>query len=82
MCCGTESFLAINAKLSPEKQQRAQDFLWWLYSSETGKSFVIEKLNFIDVEFESCEKYKNRIDSIILKLRHACICDSYAYWFE
>ena len=29
----------------------------------------IEKLNFVDVEFETCEKYKNRIDSIILKLK-------------
>lgn len=29
----------------------------------------IEKLNFIDVEFENCEKYKNRISSIILKLK-------------
>ena len=28
----------------------------------------IERLNFIDVEFESLEKYKNRIDEIILKL--------------
>ena len=28
----------------------------------------IEKLNFIDVEFETVQKYKNRIDSIILKL--------------
>ena len=34
-------------KVKAKKQQRAQDFLWWLYSSETGKSFVIEKLNFI-----------------------------------
>ncbi|MBQ4646425.1 MAG: PD-(D/E)XK nuclease family protein [Candidatus Gastranaerophilales bacterium] len=29
----------------------------------------IEKLDFVDVEFESCEKYKNKIDSIILKLK-------------
>lgn len=28
----------------------------------------IEKLNFIDVDFEAALKYKNRIDSIILKL--------------
>lgn len=29
----------------------------------------IEKLDFIDINFEQCEKYKNRIDSIILKLK-------------
>ena len=29
----------------------------------------IEKLEFIDVDFENTQKYKNRIDSIILKLK-------------
>lgn len=29
----------------------------------------IEKLDFIDINFESIQKYKNRIDSIILKLK-------------
>ena len=29
----------------------------------------IEKLDFIDINFESAQKYKNRIDSIILKLK-------------
>lgn len=29
----------------------------------------IEKLDFVDIEFENNEKYKNRIDSIILKLK-------------
>ncbi|MBR5304529.1 MAG: PD-(D/E)XK nuclease family protein [Candidatus Gastranaerophilales bacterium] len=29
----------------------------------------IEKLDFIDIDFESTQKYKNRIDSIILKLK-------------
>ena len=28
----------------------------------------IEKLDFVDIDFESTQKYKNRIDSIILKL--------------
>lgn len=29
----------------------------------------IEKLDFVDINFESTQKYKNRIDSIILKLK-------------
>lgn len=29
----------------------------------------IEKLDFVDIEFENSEKYKNRIDSIISKLK-------------
>jgi len=47
LCTGTENFFAINAKASPEDQKLAEDFIYWLYSSETGKKFVIEKLNFI-----------------------------------
>ena len=31
----------------------------------------IEKLDFVDIEFESVQKYKNRIDSIILKLKES-----------
>lgn len=47
LCTGTENFFAINAKASEEDQKLAADFITWLYSSETGKKFVIEKLNFI-----------------------------------
>lgn len=44
---GTENFFSINSKASEEDQKAAADFIYWLYSSETGKKFVIEKLNFI-----------------------------------
>lgn len=47
LCIGTENFLAINKDASPEKQKAAEDFLYWLYSSKTGKDFVTNKLNFI-----------------------------------
>ena len=47
ICIGTEGYLAINKKASPEQQKAAADFLYWLYSSETGKKFVTEKLQFI-----------------------------------
>jgi len=47
LCTGTENFFSINAKATPEQQKLAADFIYWLYSSETGKKFVIEKLNFI-----------------------------------
>ena len=47
ICVGTENYLAINAKLPKEKQQAAADFLLWLYSSETGKNFVLNDLAFI-----------------------------------
>ena len=47
LCIGTENYLAVNCKVSEEKQQQALDFLEWLYTSEKGKDYVINKLNFI-----------------------------------
>ena len=47
LCVGTENYFAINAKATPEKQKMAEDFLLWLYTSETGKDLVSNELNFI-----------------------------------
>lgn len=44
---GTENFFAINKQASPEKQKLAADFIWWLFSSPTGKAFVTNDLKFI-----------------------------------
>lgn len=47
LCVGTENYLAINKNASEEQRKKAADFLYWLFSSETGKKFVTEKLDFI-----------------------------------
>lgn len=47
ICVGTENFFAINKQASPEKQKLAEDFIWWLFSSEKGKAFVTNDLKFI-----------------------------------
>lgn len=47
LCVGTENYLAINKNASEEQRKKAEDFLYWLFSSETGKKFVTEKLDFI-----------------------------------
>ena len=44
---GTENFFAINKQASAEKQKLAADFIYWLYSSPTGKAFVTNDLKFI-----------------------------------
>jgi raffinose/stachyose/melibiose transport system substrate-binding protein len=44
---GTENFFSINKQASPEKQKLAADFIYWLYSSPTGKKFVTNDLKFI-----------------------------------
>ncbi len=47
ICIGTENYLAINKNASEESQKNSLDFLEWLFSSETGKKYVTEKLGFI-----------------------------------
>lgn len=47
ICIGTENFLSINSKASVAEQRAAADFIYWLYSSEKGKSFVVNDLGFI-----------------------------------
>lgn len=47
LCIGTENYLCINRKADEATQQAAEDFLYWLFSSETGKKYVTEGLGFI-----------------------------------
>lgn len=47
ICVGTENYLAINKNATEEQQKASLAFLEWLFSSETGKKYVTEKLNFI-----------------------------------
>jgi raffinose/stachyose/melibiose transport system substrate-binding protein len=44
---GTENFFSINSQVSADKQKLAADFIYWLYSSPTGKAFVTNDLKFI-----------------------------------
>lgn len=47
LCIGTENYLAINKNASKDAQQKSLDFLYWLFSSKTGKDYVTNKLDFI-----------------------------------
>ena len=47
ICIGTENYFAINKKADSKRQKASLDFLEWLFSSETGKKYVTEKLGFI-----------------------------------
>lgn len=44
---GTENFLAINKNVSEEQQKASEDFLFWLYSSDKGKDYIVNRLGFI-----------------------------------
>ncbi len=47
LCIGTENYLAVNKNVSVEKQKASVEFLEWLFSSSTGKDYVVNKLKFI-----------------------------------
>ena len=47
LAVGTENYICINAKASEKERKLAEDFLYWLFSSETGKKYVSEYFGFI-----------------------------------
>ncbi len=47
LCIGTENYFCINKNASEKEQKLAEEFLYWLYSSDTGKKLVTEKLDYI-----------------------------------
>ncbi len=44
---GTENYFAVNKNVNEDKRKASLDFLDWLFSSETGKKYVTEKLGFM-----------------------------------
>lgn len=63
LCIGTENFICINSKASEAEQKAAADFLYWLFSSETGKKFVTEELGFI-APFDTFEQGESPDDPL------------------
>ena len=63
LCIGTENYLAINKKATPEQQKASLDFLDWLYSSKTGKKYVTEELGFI-TPFNTFEQNEQPADPL------------------
>lgn len=47
LCIGTENFMCINSKASEAEQKAAEDFMYWLFTSDKGKDYVTNKLDFI-----------------------------------
>ena len=47
ICIGTENYLAINKNATEEQQKNSLNFLEWLFSSDEGKDYVTNKLDFI-----------------------------------
>ena len=68
LCVGTENYLAINSKVSAEKQKASADFLEWLFSSDEGKRYVTEELGFISpfTTFDEDERPEDPLANQIL----------------
>ena len=47
LCIGTENFYSINSQATEAEQKAAADFIYWLYSSETGKNYITNEFGFI-----------------------------------
>lgn len=63
LCIGTENYLCINNKASENAQKEAEDFLYWLFSSETGKKYVQDELGFM-TPFETFSEKENPDDPL------------------
>ena len=69
LCIGTENYLAINKNVSEQKQKASVEFLEWLFSSETGKDYAVNKLNFISPfnTFKENERPDDPLASEVIK---------------
>lgn len=47
LCIGTENYFSINSQADEAKQKASIEFLEWLFTSDTGKKYVVEELGFI-----------------------------------
>lgn len=47
LCIGTENFYAINSQKTPAQQEIANKLIEWMYSTPTGKEYVVNKFGFI-----------------------------------
>jgi len=69
LAVGTENFYAINAMASEEEQKAAADFIYWLYSSEQGKKYVVEKFGFI-APFDTFTANETPTDPLSVEVRN------------
>lgn len=69
LCIGTENYLCINKNATENQQKLAEEFVYWLYSSDTGKKFVTEKLDYIAPfsTFEESEAPKDPLAKEVIR---------------
>ena len=56
----------INKKDSEEEQKAAEDFLVWLYTSDTGKDYITNKFAFVPFNADESEKLENPLSNSLV----------------
>ena len=69
LCIGTENFFCINSQVSEEEQKATADFIYWLYSSETGKKYVTNELKFI-APFDTFAESERPTDPLAVEINN------------
>lgn len=83
LCIGTENFFAINSKASDDERKNAEDFIYWLFSSETGKKYVINELDLIAPfdTFDEDERPKDPLAKEVVRWMNKEKTDSIPWYF-
>lgn len=63
-------YYGINAKTSEKEKKLAQEFLVWMYTSETGKKYMENKFNLIPYDSDESFKSSSNLNNSVLKYRN------------
>jgi len=77
LAIGTENFLAINAKADEADIEASLAFVEWMYESETGKDYVLNKFGFIPT-FSTFDEDELPTDPLAQAVIHDMEADTYS----
>ncbi len=59
-------YYVINAKATEEEQKTAEDFLTWLYTSETGEDYIVNQFAFVPFNADSSTQLDNPLSNDLI----------------
>lgn len=69
LCIGTENYFAINSKATDEEKRETSKFIYWLFSSDKGKEYVLNKLELIS-PFDTFSENETPSDPLAKEVIH------------
>lgn len=69
LCIGTENYFAINSKATDEEKRETSKFIYWLFSSDKGKEYVLNKLELI-APFDTFSENETPSDPLAKEVVH------------